>query len=36
MGVTGIASAMCMDWIACAIAYMIRLRSGKWKQFKII
>lgn len=35
-GVTGIAVAMCMNWIASAIAYTVRLKSGKWKQFKII
>lgn len=36
MGVIGIALAMCMNWIASAIAYVARLKSGKWKQFKII
>ena len=36
LGVIGIAWAMCMNWIASAIAYMIRLRSGKWKQFRMI
>lgn len=36
MGVIGIALAMCMNWIAAAIAYIVRLKSGKWKQFKII
>lgn len=36
MGVIGIAIAMCMNWIASAIAYTVRLKSGKWKQFKII
>lgn len=35
-GVIGIAAAMCMNWIASAIAYTARLKSGKWKQFKII
>lgn len=32
----GIAVAMCMNWIVSAVAYMVRLKSGKWKQFKII
>ena len=36
LGVIGIAWAMCMNWIASAVAYMIRLRSGKWKQFRMI
>ena len=35
-GVIGIAWAMCFNWVASAIAYFIRLGSGKWKQFKII
>lgn len=28
--------AMCTNWIASAIAYTARLKSGKRKQFKII
>lgn len=35
-GVIGIALAMCMNWIATAVAYGLRLKSGKWKQFKVI
>ncbi len=36
MGVIGIALAMCMNWVATAIAYVWRLKSGKWKEFKMI
>lgn len=36
MGVIGIAWAMCMDWCARCILFIIRLKSGKWKQFKLI
>lgn len=36
LGVIGIAWAMCTNWVVSAVAYTIRLRSGKWKQFKII
>ncbi len=36
LGVIGIAFAMCMDWCARAILFIIRVKSGKWKQFKLI
>lgn len=36
MGVIGIAIAMCIDWCARAILFVIRIKSGKWKQFKLI
>ena len=36
MGVLGIAAAMCCDWTFQAIAYICRLRSGKWKQFRVV
>jgi putative MATE family efflux protein len=36
MGVMGIALAMCLDWTVKGIANLLRLRSGKWKQFKVI
>jgi putative MATE family efflux protein len=36
MGVMGIAWAMCCDWTVKGIINFIRLRSGKWKQFKVI
>jgi Na+-driven multidrug efflux pump len=36
MGVMGIAWAMCLDWTVKGVLNFIRLRSGKWKQFKII
>lgn len=35
-GVIGIAAAMCMNWIASAITYWLRVRSGKWKEFQVI
>jgi Na+-driven multidrug efflux pump len=36
MGVMGIAWAMCCDWVVRGIAFFFRLRSGKWKQFRVI
>ena len=36
MGVIGIAWAMCLDWIIRGIIYWIRLKSGKWKHYKVI
>lgn len=35
-GVIGIAAAMCLDWIIRAVIFAIRLKSGKWKTFKVI
>ena len=36
MGVYGIIIAMIMDWIFRAIWNVIRVRSNKWKKFKLI
>lgn len=36
MGVTGIAWAMCLDWVIRGIIFWIRFKSGKWKDFKVI
>lgn len=35
-GVIGIAAAMCLDWVIRAVIFALRLRSGKWKEFKVI
>lgn len=35
-GVIGITLAMCLDWAIRAAIFMARLRSGKWRQFKLI
>ena len=35
-GVIGIAVAMCLDWVIRAVIFTLRLRSGKWKEFKVI
>ena len=36
MGVVGIALAMGLDWCIKGALDIIRWRSGKWKQFKVI
>ena len=36
MGVIGIAFAMCIDWCARAILFIVRIKNEKWKQFKLI
>lgn len=36
MGVIGIAIAMVSDWIVRALIFIMRQKSGKWKQFKVI
>lgn len=36
LGVMGIGWAMCLDWIIRGILYYLRLKSGKWKSFKVI
>jgi putative MATE family efflux protein len=36
MGVMGTAWAMCADWAARGAMQYIRLKRGKWKQFKVI
>ena len=35
-GVIGIAAAMCLDWVIRAVIFSLRLKSGKWKEFKVI
>ena len=35
-GVIGIAIAMVWDWIVRALIFIMRQKSGKWKQFKVI
>ncbi len=32
----GIAWAMCFNWVATAIVFFWRLRSGRWKGFRVI
>ena len=36
LGVMGIAWAMCLDWTVRGGLYLLRLKSGKWKQFRVI
>ena len=36
MGVIGIALAMVMDRTIRAVLFILRVRSGKWKEFHII
>lgn len=36
MGVMGIAAAMVCDWVARAVIFAVRLKSGKWKEFQVI
>ncbi len=36
LGVIGIALAMCMDWCTRAVLFIIRIKSQKWKQYKLI
>lgn len=36
LGVIGIAYAMCLDWIVRGAIFYVRMKSGKWKEFKII
>lgn len=35
-GVIGIVAAMCLDWVIRAVIFALRLKSGKWKEFKVI
>lgn len=35
-GVMGVAMAMCLDWVIRAIFYIIRQKSGEWKNFQVI
>lgn len=36
MGVMGIAWAMCLDWSIRGIIFILRQKSGKWKNFRVI
>lgn len=36
MGVIGVWSAMGMDWLARSVAFVLRYKSGRWKQFRAI
>lgn len=36
LGVIGVWMAMGMDWLARSVAFYLRYRSGKWKQFRAI
>ena len=36
MGVIGIALAMVIDWSTRAVLFILRARSGKWKEFDVI
>lgn len=36
MGVVGIAIAMVCDWIIRAVIFILRQKSGKWKNFQVI
>ena len=36
MGVIGVALAMCIDWGLRTVCFLLRYRSGKWKQFRVI
>ena len=36
LGVIGIASAMCLDWMIRAAFFWIRFQRGKWKEFWVI
>jgi putative MATE family efflux protein len=36
LGVLGVWIAMCIDWVARAFLFGYRLKSGKWKEFRVI
>ncbi len=36
MGIIGVWIAMGMDWLGRSIAFVIRYRSGRWKEFRVI
>lgn len=36
MGVMGIAFAMCLDWLIRGVIFLLRLKAGKWKTFRVI
>lgn len=35
-GVTGIAWAMCMDWVVRACGFVLRIRSHKWEEYQLV
>lgn len=36
LGVVGVWIAMGVDWLFRSIAFVIRFRTGKWKEFRAI
>ncbi len=36
LGIIGVWIAMGMDWLARSVAFVIRYKSGKWKEYKAI
>lgn len=36
LGIVGVWIAMGMDWLARSVAFTIRFKSGKWKEFRVI
>ena len=36
MGILGVWIAMGMDWLARSVAFVIRFKSGKWKNYRAI
>ncbi|WP_242942299.1 hypothetical protein [Clostridium sp. USBA 49] len=36
MGVIGIWIAMGFDWMLRSFIYIVRFKSGRWKEFKVI
>ena len=36
LGVIGIALAMCLDWSVRGLLFFLRLKSGRWKGFRVI
>ena len=36
MGVIGIAAAMVCDWMIRAVIFILRQKSGRWKNFQVI
>lgn len=36
MGVTGVALAMCLDWMIRSAFFWARFRKGTWKKFRVI
>ena len=36
LGILGVWIAMGMDWLGRSVAFLLRYRSGKWKNFRAI